>query len=51
MYKSPDSKKEILVSGNIYQGERGHWAVYYTSSKSFILRFSYLLAQQLWGTY
>ena len=29
------------------QGERGHWAVNYTSTQSFI-RFSYSLAKQLW---
>ena len=31
------------------QGGRGHWAVYYTSLPSFIITFSYQLAQQLWG--
>ena len=31
------------------QGGRGHWAVYYTSPQTFILLFSYSLAQQIWG--
>ena len=31
------------------QGGRGHWAVYYASPQSFIIMFSYLLAQQLLG--
>ena len=31
------------------QGSRGQWAVYYTSPQSFILTFSYRLAQQIWG--
>ena len=30
------------------QGGRGHWTVYYTSPQSFIVKFSYSLAQQLW---
>ena len=29
--------------------ERGQWAVFHTSPQSFIVKFSYLLAQQLWG--
>ena len=29
--------------------EGGHWAVYYTSSQSFIIKFSYSLAEKLWG--
>ena len=33
----------------IYQGGRGHWAVYYTSPQIFLLKFSYSLAFQLWG--
>ena len=30
------------------QGGKGQWADYYTSPKSFIITFYYLLAQQLW---
>ena len=33
------------------QGGRGHWAVYYTSPESFETKFSYSLAQLLWGFY
>ena len=31
------------------QGGRGHWTVHYTSPQSFIVKFSYLSAGQLWG--
>ena len=31
------------------QGGRAHCAVYFTSPQSFIITFSYLLAEQLWG--
>ena len=33
---------------NFREGE-GHLAVYYTSPQSFIIKFSYSLALQLWG--
>ena len=33
----------------LLQGGRGHWAVYFTSPQSFLITFSYSLAQQLWG--
>ena len=29
------------------QGGRGHWAVYFTSTQSFIITFSHSLSQQL----
>ena len=32
-----------------YQGGRGHWAVYYTSTQSLIITFSNSLALQPWG--
>ena len=38
-----------LTKWGLRQGERGHWAVYYTSFQSFIIMFSYSLAYQLWG--
>ena len=30
-------------------GESGHWALDYTSPQSFMITFSYLLSEQLWG--
>ena len=47
---SPETIK-TLMKLKIYciQRKRGQWAVYYTSPQSFIITFSYLLAQQLWG--
>ncbi len=44
--------KLVLMSTkirHIHQGGRGHWAVYYTSLQSSIIKFSNLLAYQLWG--
>ena len=34
---------------NARKRDRGQWAVYYASSQSFTLTFSYSLAKQLWG--
>ena len=45
MPEEPD--RLVLYVSIRNQGERGHWAVYYTSPQSFIITFSYLLAQQL----
>ena len=33
----------------IGQRGRGQWNVYYTSPQSFLITFSYSIAQQLWG--
>ena len=37
-----------FISIDIFQGERRHWAVYYTSPQSFSITFSYSFAEQLW---
>ena len=42
---------DLIIELNNREGGRGHWTVYYTSLKSFIITFSYLLASQLWGLY
>ena len=47
MIRTPDGK--VLSRCEILQRERGHWAVYYTSPQSFMIKFAYSLAQQLWG--
>ena len=37
----------VIFRDSIYnQGGRGHWAVYYTSPRSFVITFSYSWAQQ-----
>ena len=41
--------KQRVINQQFKQGVREHWAVYYTSPKSLIIMFSYLLALQLWG--
>ena len=44
-----DTNPPICFQTKIKGEGRGHWAVYYTSPQSFIIAFSYLLAQQLRG--
>ena len=39
----------VRFVGNYCQGGRGQWVVYYTSPQSFMIVFSYSIAQQLWG--
>ena len=39
---------KLLGTLDIHQGGKGYWAVYYTSSQSFIITFSYSFALQLW---
>ena len=48
-----DNLRCIIPGGSstplmFYQRERGHWAVYYSSSQSFMITFSYSLAYQPW---
>ena len=44
------AKSSSCMEVNVYfQGERGHIAIYYASPQSYIMIFSFSLAQQLWG--
>ena len=40
---------QIVSTLSKHLGGRGHWAVYYSSPESFIITFSHVLAQHLWG--
>ena len=39
----------MMIKFIFLQGGRGDWAAYYTSPQSFMIRFSWSLALQLWG--
>ena len=50
-YRLKLSFKLLELKINILASVSFQWSVYYTSPQSFMIKFSYSLAQQLWGHY